>query len=94
MSDSSFPLAPCLSDEQIASVRAAPPGEAPEELARHLAGCSRCQERALFGSEPRRRRPGGGRPRWPSPTRALLMLALLVVAMAAFFVTLRMLSAR
>jgi hypothetical protein len=94
MGDPSFPAGRCLSDEQIDAVRGAPPGEAPEELARHLAACSRCQERALFGSEPRRRRFGGRPPEWPSPGRALLLVALLVAAMAAFFVTLRLIAAR
>lgn len=84
----------CLSDEQIDAVRGALPGEAPEDLARHLAACPRCQERALFGSEPRRRRFGRGQPEWPSPGRALILIALLVVAMAAFFVTLRLIAAR
>jgi hypothetical protein len=94
MSDPSSSPDRCLSAEEIESVRGASPGQVPEDLARHLVTCSRCQERALFGSQPRRRRSGRGQPEWPSATRALLMLALLVVAMAAFFVTLRMLSAR
>jgi hypothetical protein len=94
MGDPSFPAGRCLSEAEIDSLRGAPPGQAPEELARHLAACSRCQERALFGSEPRRRRSGRGRPQWPSPARALLLVALLVAAMAAFFVTLRMIAAR
>jgi hypothetical protein len=94
MSDPSSLPGRCLSDQQIDSLREAPPGHAPEELARHLAACPACQERALFGSGTRRRRSGRGQPEWPTPTRALLLVAVLVAAMAAFFVTLRMIAAR
>ena len=41
----------CLSEDQIASLRDAAPGQAPPELAQHLAGCERCQSRALFGPD-------------------------------------------
>jgi hypothetical protein len=83
----------CLTDEQIASLRDAAPGAAPDELARHLASCERCQARALFGGV---RRPGVKRepPELPSLKRALLMLALVILAMAAFFWTLSRLAGR
>jgi hypothetical protein len=84
------PAARCLSDQEIASLPAAVPGQAPLPLARHLASCERCQARALFGSE---RRPGRrkARPEPPTLGRALLYSALVLAAMAAFFWTLRML---
>jgi hypothetical protein len=77
----------CLTDDQIASLRDAPPGQAPGELAQHLAGCERCQSRALFGAV---RRPGVTRepPRLPSLGRALALLGIVVLAMVAFFWTL------
>lgn len=77
----------CLTDDQIASLRDLAPGSAPGELARHLAECERCQSRALFGAV---RRPGVTRepPQLPSLGRALALLALVVLAMAAFFWTL------
>jgi len=96
MSDASLPPSRnrCLTEAEIAAVQAAPPGAAPEELALHLAGCERCQERALFGAEPRRRLAGRARPEVPTPTRALLLVALMVAAMAAFFYTLHLLAGR
>jgi hypothetical protein len=81
----------CLSEDQIASLRDAAPGQAPVELAQHLAGCERCQSRALFGSV---RKTGIKRepPKLPSLSRALLMLALVVLAMVGFLWTLSRLA--
>lgn len=73
----------CLTDEQLATLRDSAPGAAPPELAQHLAGCESCQARALFGVK----RPPGARrpaPKLPSLGRALLLLALVIFAMAAF----------
>lgn len=83
----------CLTDDEIASLRDVPPGEAPGPLAQHLAGCERCQSRALFGAV---RRPGIARepPQLPSLGRALALLGLVVLAMAAFFWTLSRLVGR
>ncbi len=77
----------CLSEDQIVSLRDAAPGQAPPELAQHLAGCERCQSRVLFGAV---RKAGLMRepPALPSPSRALLLIALLVLAMTGFFWTL------
>ena len=84
------PPSRCLTDAEIASLRTAVPGRAPEALARHLASCERCQGRALFGAE---RHPGVRTPRAapPSLRRALLYGVLVLGAIAAFFGTLRML---
>ena len=77
----------CLTDDQIASLRESSPGEAAPELARHLAGCERCQSRALFGMV---RHTGVHRepPALPSLGRALALVVVVVLAMAAFFWTL------
>jgi hypothetical protein len=81
----------CLTDDEIASLQDVPPGEAPGELAQHLAGCERCQARALFGAA---RHPGVKRepPQLPSLSRALGLFAILILAIAAFFWTLRRLA--
>lgn len=78
----------CLTDEEIASLGDVPPGTAPGELAQHLAGCERCQSRALFGAA---RRTGLKRepPPVPSLGRALALLAMVLLAIAFFFWTLR-----
>jgi hypothetical protein len=84
----------CLSDGQLAELEAAAPGRAPEELARHLASCGRCQARALFGRE---RALGGARkpmPELPSLGRALLLAGLALAAMGAFLWTLMKLAGR
>ena len=80
----------CLSDQEIASLDAAVPGQAPLALARHLASCERCQVRALFGSGPRSMRRKA-LPEPPTVGRALLYAVLVLGAIAAFFWTLRML---
>lgn len=56
------PLDPggCLTAEGLRLLEAAEPGQAPPELARHLAACPRCQRRALDTlrrGRPVRRRP-------------------------------------
>jgi len=81
----------CLTDAEIASLRDVPPGAAPGELAQHLAGCERCQARALFGAV---RSPGKQRepPALPSLGRALVLLAMVILAIAAFFWTLARLT--
>jgi hypothetical protein len=90
MSAAAPPRPGCLSDGEIASLQGAEPGRVPEALARHLASCERCQARALFGAE---RRPWGrkARPEPPTLGRTLLYAALVLLAVAAFLWTLRML---
>ena len=89
MSESPSPThsSQCLTDDEVAQVGRVDPSDLPEPLALHLANCSRCQERALFGSEPRRGKTGST-PALPSVGRALGLLALLILAMLAFFFTL------
>ena len=93
MSDLALPSArsDCLTEDEVVQVRAAAPGEVPEQLARHLSACVRCQERALFGSEPRRRRRVKGASFIPTPMRALVLLAIMIVVMTAFFYILNLL---
>ena len=83
----------CLTEDQLAALRESPPGQAPAELALHLAGCERCQSRALFGAV---RKPGVSRepPPLPSLGRALALVATIVLAMIAFFWTLGRLVGR
>jgi hypothetical protein len=81
----------CLTEDQIASLRDAAPGTAPQDLALHLAACERCQSRALFGAA---RKTGLKRepPALPSLTRALALLAMVILAIVFFFWTLKRLS--
>lgn len=81
----------CLTDEQIAGLQDAVPGEAAPGLAEHLAGCERCQARALFGAE-RRAGPRREPPQLPSLGRALVLLAIVLLSMAAFVWTLHRLT--
>ena len=78
------PAGRCLTDAELAGVMSASPGAVPEEHARHLAACARCQQRALFGAE---RRPGARRreAKPPSLRRTLLLAALALAAVALFF---------
>jgi len=93
MSDTPAPPSGCLTDEQLAEVRGAEPGKAPESLARHLATCERCQARALFGADrPRARKKPALE--FPSIRKALFLGALVIVAMAVFFWSLAKLSGR
>jgi hypothetical protein len=82
----------CLTTEEIALVLAAAPGQAPAELARHLAGCALCQERALFG--PGSRRKSARQVKMPSWRGALLLLFLVLVALGGFLYTLQVLIGR
>ncbi len=95
MAETTAPPPPgCLTDAQLAQLRGAAPGRAPEAFARHLASCERCQTRALFGGE---RRPTVARktpPTTPSLRRALFLTALILAAMAAFAWTVQKLASR
>jgi hypothetical protein len=93
MSDAAARPGGCLTDEQLAEVRSAEPGKAPEALARHLATCERCQARALFGAARTtgKKKPA---PEFPSLKKAFLLGALVIVAMAVFFWSLAKLSGR
>lgn len=81
----------CLSPAGIAAMAEFAPGQAPPELARHLATCARCQERMLLAGGTRRR---GRRPPalLPSLGRAVLLIVLLLAAIGVFLLTLRRLA--
>jgi hypothetical protein len=83
----------CLTDEGLAQLAAASPGQAPSEAAAHLASCARCQDRLLA----RERAPGAAdRPaRAPAPYRNLALVAgLLLLTLLLLGVTLAYLSGR
>ena len=78
----------CLTGAGLAALAAAPPGRGPDELARHLASCGRCQQRLLETERPtgvlfrpRRTRP----PLWRAPLLFLVgfVLALLALGLLA-----------
>jgi hypothetical protein len=82
----------CLTDAELASLQSAPPGQAPQALALHLAGCERCQQRALFGSEKRPQTRRRRAPEWPSRRQALLLLVAVLATLAMLFYSLQRLS--
>jgi hypothetical protein len=76
----------CLTAAGLAALQRAAPGRAPAEVAAHVAGCSRCQQRLLSSL----REPGKGgsasAPRRASSSSRLVWVA--VVAIAALFLLL------
>jgi hypothetical protein len=82
----------CLTEAGLEVLRSSAAGQAPAELAVHLAGCARCQERVLAVDAPNpRRRRRTARPEFPSLGRSLLLAALVVAAIVAALATLRQL---
>jgi hypothetical protein len=75
----------CLTPAGMAALRRAPVGQAPVELARHLASCARCQARLLAVGAGGDRRPGG-RPARPegagAPGRLWRPMVFIVAALA------------
>lgn len=72
----------CLTDAGFAALAGARPGEAPGELAAHLASCARCQDRVLAaaaGADAAARR----RPEARSPRSRWGMLAIVVGVLLA-----------
>lgn len=71
----------CLTPAGLAALRSAPPGRAPKEVAAHLAGCPRCQQRLFDGL----RGPGGAGParRASSGARLVWLLVLVVFGLLA-----------
>jgi len=53
----------CLTPAGVRAVLAAPPGQAPTDLAAHIAACHRCQQRLLFGDAAPRKVAAEYRPR-------------------------------
>jgi hypothetical protein len=77
----------CLTEAAIQLLLHAPPGRAPGDLAAHLAGCARCQDRLLAASVPGPKR-GAPRPA-PSLRRMLILVSLILLSMLLFFVSLQ-----
>ncbi len=84
----------CLGDDEIAVVREAPAGQVPAPLARHLAGCERCQRRVLAGGS-LAEREREARPKREPPTlrRTLLLVCFILVALVLFVFSLQRLAA-
>jgi hypothetical protein len=71
----------CLTPAGLAALRSATPGRAPKEVAAHLAGCQRCQQRLFDGL----RGPGAAAPAraGSSGARLVWMLVLVVFGLLA-----------
>jgi hypothetical protein len=66
----------CLTDQGLAALAQAPVGQAPPEVATHLAGCPRCQDRLLSVE----RTAGGGRAKAArQPYRNLLLFGVMLL---------------
>jgi hypothetical protein len=68
----------CLTHEGVATVRAAPPGGVPQELATHVASCARCQDRLL--AVERSRPADAPKVEPPSIQRTMVFLGLILAA--------------
>jgi hypothetical protein len=66
----------CLTADGLNALAAAPVGHAPPELALHIAGCARCQDRLLaLSAGPR----AGDRPARSAPWRNLVVITMALV---------------
>lgn len=67
----------CLTEAGLRLVAQATPGQAPRDLAAHVAACGPCQRRLLSAD-----RPAGARVQrgvaWPAVTRAITLLLVVV----------------
>lgn len=84
-----------LSAAGLVALQAAPAGQAPAELAAHLAACAACQEKLLVASAPGPRGRTGRKPMplAPSPGRTILLLLLTVAFVVISLWSLRWLVA-
>lgn len=76
----------CLTEAGLRALAQAPAGQAPPELAAHVAACTRCQRRGLGLPEAR----AGTRPP-PSPARSAFILAALLLMGLMLLWTIRLL---
>ena len=69
-----------LSAAGLLAFQSAPAGQAPPEVATHIASCARCQERLLVDGSPGPRPKPGRKPMGlaPSPGRTIVLLLLTV----------------
>jgi hypothetical protein len=85
----------CLTPSGLAVFQAAPPGAAPRDLAVHVGGCARCQQKLLetaTANDPLKRGRGKARAVAPSPGRTIILGVLVLVAILFFLFTLRQLT--
>jgi hypothetical protein len=79
--ESAFDARGCLTAAGLAQLAGAAPGEAPPEMAAHVAGCARCQRRLLSGPDAGFE-PAARRAQAPPPWR---MVAVLVACVGLVF---------
>lgn len=88
-----FDAGGCLTAAGLAALSAAPPGNAPEDLARHIAACRSCQRRwfeASLTAEERGRRTKAPKADARARFWRMVLFALLVLVLAlGTLVTLR-----
>jgi hypothetical protein len=85
----------CLTPSGVALFQGAAPGAAPRELAVHVAGCPRCQQKLLetaTANDPLKRGSGKARPLAPSLGHTLLLAGVVLAAILFFLFTLRQLT--
>lgn len=80
----------CLTEAGLQALRAAPPGQAPAELAGHVAACARCQERLLAGGVAAL--AGRKKKAPPPPWRLAAVVVVSVLLILTILVTLQRLS--
>jgi hypothetical protein len=73
----------CITQAGLDALREAPVGQAPNDLAEHVAGCKNCQYRMLSGGRPRS--VAGTKPRGPLLWRVVLFA---IVGLALALMTL------
>lgn len=81
----------CLTDAGFAALASSRPGEAPAELAAHIAGCGRCQDRVLksaAGAEAANRPRAAGRSAGHRWGMLALVIGVLLVAIIGLMATL------
>src|SRR5215470_16309882 len=87
----------CLTSSGVAAFQAAAAGAAPRELALHVAGCPRCQQKLLetaTANDPLKRGKGKARALAPSLGRTIVLGVMVLVAILFFLFTLRQLTGR
>jgi hypothetical protein len=84
----------CLTEAGFRALERAAIGKAPPELAVHLAGCPRCQERMLSGRRAPGEPPHGERKQPPPAWRLWALVGLMLLVLVLFAATLQWLSHR
>ena len=80
----------CLTQEGFELLAGSPPGRAPSELASHVAGCTRCQDRMLAGARAELRAKKRVTP--PPPWRIWAVLAAALLLLISILASLRQLG--